>query len=46
MTGGISISENPNFRFTYQGNPADAMSVDAEDSQGNAFKGNSAPSQS
>ncbi|MBY0559429.1 quinoprotein dehydrogenase-associated SoxYZ-like carrier [Hyphomicrobium sp.] len=46
MTGGISISENPNFRFTYQGNPSDVMSVDAEDSQGNAFKGNSTPSQS
>jgi sulfur-oxidizing protein SoxY len=46
MTGGISISENPNFRFTYQGNPSDVMSVEAEDSKGNVFKGNSAPSQS
>jgi len=46
MTGGISISENPNFRFTYQGSPADVMSVEAEDSKGNVFKGNSAPNQS
>jgi sulfur-oxidizing protein SoxY len=46
MTGGISISENPNFRFTYQGNPSDVMSVEAEDSKGNVFKGNSNPSQS
>lgn len=41
MTGGISISENPHFRFTYQGNPADVMSVEAEDSKGNVFKGSS-----
>jgi sulfur-oxidizing protein SoxY len=46
MTGGISISENPNFRFTYVGNPSDVMSVTAEDSKGNVFKGQSTPSQS
>lgn len=46
MTGGISISENPHFRFTYQGNPADVMSVRAEDSEGMKFSGNSTPSQS
>jgi sulfur-oxidizing protein SoxY len=46
MTGGISISENPHFRFTYQGNPSDVMSVHAEDSKGLVFNGNSAPSQS
>lgn len=46
MTGGISISENPNFRFTYQGNPADAMSVVAEDTKGSVFKGSSTPGQS
>ncbi|HET6390825.1 quinoprotein dehydrogenase-associated SoxYZ-like carrier [Hyphomicrobium sp.] len=46
MTGGISISENPNFRFTYQGNPADVMSVMAEDTKGNEFKGSSTPGQS
>jgi sulfur-oxidizing protein SoxY len=46
MTGGISISENPHFRFTYQGNPSDVMSVHAEDSEGMKFSGNSTPSQS
>ncbi len=46
MTGGISISENTNFRFSYQGNPSDVMSVEAEDSKGNVLKGNSNPSQS
>jgi len=46
MTGGISISENPNFRFTYQGNASDPMSVHAEDSNGNSFSGRSTPSQS
>jgi len=46
MTGGISISENPNFRFSYQGNPSDVMDVHAEDSKGNVFTGHSAPSQS
>jgi sulfur-oxidizing protein SoxY len=46
MTGGISISENPHFRFTYKGNPSDVMSVHAEDSKGLTFSGNSNPSQS
>jgi sulfur-oxidizing protein SoxY len=46
MTGGISISENPHFRFTYQGNPSDVMRVHAEDSKGNVFNGQSLPSQS
>jgi sulfur-oxidizing protein SoxY len=46
MTGGISISENPNFRFSYQGNPSDVMSVEAEDTKGNVFTGRSNPSQS
>jgi sulfur-oxidizing protein SoxY len=46
MSGGISISENPNLRFSYQGNPSDVMSVHAEDSKGNVFTGHSAPSQS
>ena len=31
MTGGISISENPHFRFSYQGSPSDVMNVHAED---------------
>lgn len=46
MTGGISISENPHFRFSYHGNPSDVMSVRAEDSEGMAFSGKSTPSQS
>lgn len=41
MEGGISISENPNFRFSYSGNPADVMTVHAEDNQGNVFDGHS-----
>jgi len=43
MTGGISISENPHFRFTYEGKPSDVMSVQAEDSKGMTFSGNSTP---
>jgi sulfur-oxidizing protein SoxY len=46
MEGGISISENPNFRFSYQGNASDPMSMHAEDSQGNKFDGKSGESQS
>ncbi|MGQ0456685.1 MAG: quinoprotein dehydrogenase-associated SoxYZ-like carrier [Hyphomicrobium sp.] len=46
MEGGISISENPNFRFTYEGNPSDPMEVKAEDSNGLNFAGKSSPSQS
>ncbi len=46
MTGGISISENPHFRFSYHGNSSDVMSVHAEDSEGMAFSGKSTPSQS
>lgn len=34
MTGGISISEDPNFRFTYVPNGARAISVEAHDSDG------------
>lgn len=46
MTGGISISEDPNMRFTYEGNPADPMQVKAEDSDGTQFAGQSTSSQS
>ena len=46
MTGGISISENPHFRFSYQGSPSDVMNVHAEDSMGKVFDGHSTPSQS
>jgi sulfur-oxidizing protein SoxY len=45
MEGGISISEDPNFRFTYKGSPTDEMDVKAEDSQGTQFSGHSTPSQ-
>lgn len=46
MTGNISISEDPNFRFTYEGKPSDVMEVKAEDSDGAQFAGRSAASQS
>ena len=41
MTGNISISEDPNFRFTYEGKPSDPMEVRAEDSNGTQFAGQS-----
>lgn len=41
MEGGISISEDPNFRFTYGGQTSDVMEVHAEDSNGNKFEGRS-----
>jgi sulfur-oxidizing protein SoxY len=46
MEGGISLSEDPNFRFTYKGNPSDQMDVKASDSDGTQFSGHSTPSQS
>lgn len=46
MEGGISISENPNFRFTYEGSPSDPMQVKAEDSEGGQFAGKSSSSAS
>lgn len=39
MVGGISISENPHFRFTYQGTPGDPMTVHAEDNESGVFNG-------
>jgi sulfur-oxidizing protein SoxY len=41
MEGGISISEDPNIRFTYKGNPADVMSVEAKDSNDEEFSSTS-----
>lgn len=41
MEGGISISEDPNLRFSYQGNPSDPMDVTIEDSEGMKFAGRS-----
>ena len=38
MEGGISLSEDPNFRFSYTPNGARTISVVAHDSKGNVFK--------
>ncbi len=38
MTGGISISENPVFRFAYTENGATALTVRATDTDGNIFE--------
>jgi len=38
MTGGISMSEDPNFRFTYLPNGAKNLSVEARDSDGATWK--------
>lgn len=38
MDGGISISENPVFRFSYADNGATALTVKATDTEGNAFE--------
>ncbi len=46
MEGGISISEDPNFRFTMSGKTGDTIEVKAEDSDGATFSGQSTPSQS
>lgn len=38
MDGGISISENPAFRFSYDDNGATALTVKATDTEGNTFE--------
>ena len=38
MDGGISISEDPNFRFTFVPNGAKALSIEAHDSDGKVFR--------
>jgi sulfur-oxidizing protein SoxY len=38
MDGGISISENPVFRFSYADNGAPALTVRATDTEGNVFQ--------
>ncbi len=38
MEGGISLSEDPNFRFSYAPNGAKTISVEAHDTKGNVFK--------
>ena len=39
MAAGISISEDPNFRFTYKPNGARMFSIEAEDTAGKTFSG-------
>jgi sulfur-oxidizing protein SoxY len=39
MTAGISISEDPNFRFTYVPNGATTFKVEARDTAGKVFRG-------
>jgi sulfur-oxidizing protein SoxY len=39
MAAGISISEDPNFRFTFKPNGAKAFRVEAEDTAGKTFSG-------
>jgi sulfur-oxidizing protein SoxY len=39
MTGGISISEDPNIRFTYVPNGAKSIHVEAKDTDGHVFQG-------
>ncbi|HPG88459.1 MAG TPA: quinoprotein dehydrogenase-associated SoxYZ-like carrier [Hyphomicrobium sp.] len=46
VEGGISFSEDPSIRFSYDGNPSDPMEVTAEDSDGTKFAGRSAASPS
>jgi sulfur-oxidizing protein SoxY len=38
MTGGISISENPVFRFSYNDNGSTSLRVKATDTEGNVFE--------
>ncbi|HMK89183.1 MAG TPA: quinoprotein dehydrogenase-associated SoxYZ-like carrier [Methylocystis sp.] len=38
MEGGISLSENPTFRFTYAPNGAKTITVEARDSKGEVFR--------
>ncbi len=38
MDGGISISEDPNFRFTFVPNGAKALSIEARDTDGKVFR--------
>lgn len=42
VTGGISISENPNFRFDYISNGSGEMNVQAQDTKGARFARNGA----
>lgn len=47
VEAGISLSEDPNIRFTYSaGSAADGIEVTAKDSDGSVFKGRAEPKQS
>ncbi|KAF0121781.1 MAG: sulfur oxidation protein SoxZ, partial [Methylocystaceae bacterium] len=39
MEGGISLSEDPTFRFTYAPNGAKTIRVEAHDNKGGVYKG-------
>lgn len=43
MTGGISISEDPNIRFTYAGGSDETLDVTATDTDGKVFNGRGGP---
>lgn len=43
MTGGISISEDPNFRFTYAAGSDETLDVTATDTEGRVFTGRTGP---
>jgi sulfur-oxidizing protein SoxY len=43
MTGGISISEDPNFRFTYAAGSDETLEVTATDTEGKVFTGRGGP---
>ncbi len=43
MTGGISISEDPNFRFTYASGGDETLEVTATDTEGKVFTGRTGP---
>jgi len=43
MTGGISISEDPNFRFTYGAGGDETLDVTATDTDGRVFTGRTGP---
>ena len=43
VEGGISLSENPNIRFTYAAGGDEVLEVTAEDTDGRTFTGRASP---
>jgi len=43
MEGGISLSEDPNIRFTYEANGKDGLEVTAKDTDGKVYEARAAP---